>query len=296
MRSLTLSGRGKTIDLYPWLSARAKGTEALAGIVGFGMPDLENFWTAGAGTSRRWRGSKVTPKDISLPVKIYAKDREELTALVSDLAVALDPFTRGGASEEGAARLTFGLADGTKWYRDVVRSAGLDWPRKKSSDDETFIKTSIVFETTDSFWTRTTPDSFEIGVGGIAQPLLPKVAELSLSSTSAFGQVNVINSGDAMAWAEFIVYGPANRALFIGNNGETVSWYGNIDAGNAVKFNMRNGTVTGSNGANRYAGLEAAPFFWAMPPGESEIIVQIEGATASSKCVVRWSPRRWAVV
>src|SRR6478735_5139115 len=100
--SLRILGSGREIDLYPWLAAKAKGHEALAGIVGFGLPEQTNQWFDGAGSGSTWRGARIERRDMRIPMQVYAANRSQLAALLSDLSVALDPFVPAPESERGS--------------------------------------------------------------------------------------------------------------------------------------------------------------------------------------------------
>lgn len=152
--TLRLAGGGKDIDLYPWLTGKARGTEALAGILGFGLSEIQNQWFDGAGSGSTWRGARASRRRISIPLKVYAENRADLTSQLSDLSVALDPFTTHPGVDNGAARLYFGMADDKEWFVEVVRAGGGDWARKVDSNDKTFFKTTIDLEAGDPFWTR----------------------------------------------------------------------------------------------------------------------------------------------
>ena len=295
---LRIEGSGRSADLYSWLTAKAKGMEALAGILGFGLPEIENFWFDGAGAGSSWRGARVGRRQITLPLKVYANSRTELAALLSDLSVILDPFTLTPDYEGGTARLFFGMPDGQEWYADVVRSSGGDWARKTDSDDRRYFKTSVVLEAGDAFWTRTTPESFIIrgGAGADEPTLLPRMAKLRVSSAAAFGVKEVSNVGDTFAWPIFRVSGPTTHVILTGANGETIDWTGTLASGETLTIDMRNGIVEDSLGANRYGGLATAPRFWSIAPGKSRVVVQADNTDEDSSIFAQWWPRRWAVV
>ena len=294
--TLRLVGGGQDIDLYPWLTAKARGTEALAGIVGFGLPTVENQWFDGAGSGRTWRGSRVGSRIINLPLKVYAQNRTDLTAQLSELSIALDPFIPHPGVDNGAARLYFGLADDQEWFVEVVRSGGGEWSRKVDSDDRTYFKTTIQLEAGDPFWTRNDPEKFEVKQVASGNPLLPRIAKLRVGSAAVTGTREVTNIGDTWAWPVIDLTGPATGFTLIGPNGETLDWSGVIGDGETVRIDMRNNTVEKQDGTNLYGGLAPAPRFWYIAPGTSEVQVIIEDMNANSIMTAMWWPRRWAVV
>ena len=296
MDSLRLEGGGKDIDLYPWLNLKTKGAEALAGIVGFGLPGVTNQWFDGAGSTSTLRGSRIERRSINIPLKVYAANRADLTAQLSDLSIALDPFTPRPLGRRGAARLYFGMADENEWFVDVVRSGGGDWSRKVDSDDRTYFKTTITLEAGDPFWTRNEPENFQVELTPSGNPLLPRIARLRVGSTATTGSREVSNVGDTWAWPVMTMKGPATGFTLIGPNGEILQWDGILGAGDTLTIDMRNNTIEDQNGVNHYDGLGPAPRFWYIAPGTSEVSVIIEEMTADSSLIAQWWPRRWAVI
>lgn len=293
--TLRIEGSGKSIDLYPWLSNRVRGSEALAGIVGFGLPDITNQWFSGAGSGDSYRGSRVERRVISIPVQVYARNREELNRTLSDLSQALDPFI-GKNYERGPARLFFGMPDDFEWYVDVARSGSADWSRKVDSDDKTFFKTVLRLEAGDAFWTREEPEDFSVARPPSTATLMPRIARLRVGSTTAFGKRTVTNVGDTFAWPVFTIYGPTTKVELRGPNNETLIWTGSLSSSQRLTIDMRANTVEDQSGANRYNGLSAAPRFWAIAPGESEVYVSADNSTVDTEVYAQWRPRRWAVV
>jgi len=293
--TLRLVGGGKDIDLYPWLTAKAKGTEALAGILGFGLPGVENFWFDGAGSGRTYRGSRVGSRTIQIPLKVYAQNRVDLSAILSDLSVALDPL-RASDVDNGVAQLFFGLADDQEWFVNVVRSGGGDWARKVDSDDRTFFKTTLTLEAGDAFWTRNNPDTFTVKQEPSGNPLLPRFAKLRVASAAVIGTREVTNIGDTFAWPVFTIKGPGTGFELIGPNGEQLVWEGTLLDTDVLTVDMRANTVLDGAGVNRYDGLATAPRFWYIAPGTSEVTVIMDDMTNASLLSASWWPRRWAVV
>lgn len=295
---LRLEGNGRSLDLYPWLNAKARGTEALAGILGFGLPGQNNQWFEGAGAGSSWRGARIPRRSMSIPMQVYAADRSDLTSELDGLAVALDPLM-GNQS-----RLFFGMADNDEWFIDVVRSGGGDWKRKQDSDDRTFFRTTLGLEAGDPFWTRNRPESFEVrrDVSGAAPTLLPRLAKLRLASGAAFGVQEIENIGNTYAWAVFTITGPTTKVTLVGADGEILIWdsaldsLGPLETGDTLTIDMRANTVEDQLGNNRYDGLTTAPRFWSIRPGASQVTVQADNIEDTTSVYAQWWPRRWAVL
>lgn len=295
MDTLRLVGGNREVDLYPWLTAKVKGHEALAGIVGFGLPGVTNFWFDGAGSGSTFRGSRIERRLITIPLWVYASNRTELNELLSDLSIILDPL-RANTVDNGVAQLFFGMPDGNEWFVNVVRAGGLDWARKTDSNDRTYFRTAMYLEAGDAFWTRNNPEKFEVKASVSGSTLLPRFAKLRVGSAATTGDREVTNVGDTFAWPIITVEGPTTGIILTGPNGEVLEWQGTLTASDTLTIDMKNNTVEDQTGANRYNGLGTAPRFWSIAPGESEVSVQLDDITSDSLLVAQWWPRRWAVV
>lgn len=289
-KSLRLvGGNGTTIDLYPFLSASDRGSEALAGITGFGLMEQNNQWFQGAGNGKKWRNATIGSREIAIPLHTFGADATQLTTLLDTLAVAVDPTF-------GQSRLFFGLADGNEWWIDVVRKGKFDWARKVDSDDRTYFNATITLEAGDPFWTRSVPSSFEVRQVVVGQTLLPKFAELRVTSGAAFGVKQVENAGNTISWPTVQVNGPVTHVQLLGANGESLVWDGTLAYGETLYIDMRNSTVIDNYGANRYDGLATAPRFWSIAPGVSNVTVYSTGVNENSFVYMQWFPRRQAVI
>jgi hypothetical protein len=274
--TLTLAGGGKTVDLYPFMKPELRsGTEALAGIEGFGLPPVTPRWFQGAGGST-FRGSRNERRPVAIPLYVFAADRSELNARVDDLGTVLD-------ASYGECVLTIGTDDQEEWYLRLVRTGGGDWKRKQDSDDRKFFKTTITFEAGQPYWERVRPEQFTIEPNDQGQTLLPFFARLQLGSGTAFGTRTVSNPGNTLAWPFWTIDGPTTQLEFIGAEGESLLWEDTLAAGEHLYVDTRKGLVYDDRGpvdGNRYAALAAAPRFWPLKPGQS--IVSVAARDASS--------------
>lgn len=263
----------ENIDLYSWLEDHTQNSiEALAGITGFGLPEVQVRWFEGAGDGKTFRGSRTMPRELEMPIVIQAKDRSALNSLLSDLSRCLSP-------RKGLARLYFGMPDDDMWYIDIVRTGGGDWARKIDSDDERYIKTSLEFGAGDPYWTRERPEVFIMRPQNPDNTLLPYLARLRLSYGGVTGDTVISNIGDADAWPVWTLKGPFSKVTLTGPNGEILQWTGSIAETDYLIIDTKKGMVTDSTGANRYDGLSPAPRFWSVEPGRSVISVVMEDAS-----------------
>lgn len=289
-KSLTLSGGGIEIDLYSWMKNHTlDGAEALEGITGFGLPPQTPRWFEGAGDGAIHRGTRVLPRDIEIPLVVQGADRRILNDMLSKVARVLDP-------RWSPARLSFGLPEGDSWSLEVVRTEGGDWEREREvTDNETWVVTQISLRAGQPFWVRDRSEHFEVSQDMTGRGLMPKLAELQLSSGGAFGTRTVENIGDADAWPIWTIKGPFSRFKFTGPRGEILEWTGTIAANEGLIVDSKAGTIKDFNGVNRYNGLSSGPRFWSIAPGSSRVTVEASDAGAGSHILCEWKPRRWMV-
>jgi hypothetical protein len=270
---LTLSNQFDTIDLYTWLNQGegGEGLEALGGILGFGMTGQKNHWSEGAGHGALYRGSRILPREMSIPLRAQARDRGKLNEVLSRMSSMFLP-------DNGLVRLTYGLPGGETWYCDVIREGGGDFARRsKDSNNRTWYKATVLLKAGDPFWSRNTPGVLVVTQDTSGRGLLPMLAELQLSFTRAFGSITITNPGNVVSPLEWEANGPFTELILTGSNGEVLHWIGEIDAGEGLR--IRRGRVLDFTGANRYDGLQPSPKFWGIAPGVSQITVQAEGTS-----------------
>lgn len=305
-RELILSNSRVSIDLYPWLKLRdteEESIQALEGILGFGFPDQTNQFFEGS-SSTTYRGSRLRPRDIDLPLVISGADRESLNAQLSTLYTALN-------SRYGMSRLSYMAPDGDLWHVDVIRQSGGDYSRERSDTDlEKTLKLKILtLRAPSPLWTRSRPESFRLEQDNTGRGLLPYLAKLEVSSAGAFGRREVLNVGDEDAWPIWTMKGPFTNVRLVGPEGEVLEWTGSILAGNGLVIDSMAATVRDFNGVNRYDGLSAAPRFWAIAPGSSQVSVEMSGTSGGtvipgdpdkvvgrSQILAEWRPRRGTIV
>lgn len=286
--TMTLVGAGRSIALDGLVSG-AGGPQVVTGATGFGSPDVDARWFSGAGDGAAWRGSRVQARDIALPLFIEGS-REELQAHLSAIAEALAP-------SESPARLYVSDAVGEAWWADVVRVGSGDFDRRAS-----WVRLTLTLRAGDPFWTREDASQQTVRASGTGRGLLGTGRSLSMlrvSSGQALGAVLVENPGDAPAWPVTILEGPGTALTLASPTGQTLTWEGNLLAGQRRVFDHRAGTLVDPDDTtgdpNRYDELGPAPLFWSLPPGNSTVTVELTGASSASSVTLSWRPRRWLV-
>ncbi|MFI5942207.1 phage tail family protein [Streptomyces uncialis] len=258
------------------------GYQALAGVTGMGLPQLSAQWLEGAGDGASYRGRRVLPRDIDIPLDIVGRDRTHLSELVTRLVrVLADECT-----------LTVTDSSGARWSTPVRWTGGgaID-PGAGQRDAQTV----ITLRAPSPYFLAEAGQTVTIG-GATAAPFLSALSAMPLAASQAIGDVQLTNDGDVAAYPVFQVYGPGDNFKAIGPDGQTLHYTGTITATGSITVDMGAGTVRDGSGANVYRYLATAPRFWSVPPGTSTVSVALLNTTAASRIVVSWRPRKWVVI
>lgn len=288
---LTLEGAGLVLSLNDHIDNDPDGGfAALAGLDGFGLPEVDTRWFEGAGDGASYRGARVRSRDLNLPVMVSGASRDAVLARLSMLATVLAPTA-------GIATLRVSLGTGEEWRLGVVRVGGGSWTwSSEETDSEQWVETTLTLRAPDPFWVREEVALRTIRAAGLGRGLLRPGASLTalrLASGQVIGDVVVENPGDAPAYPVVTLTGPATSATFTSPSGERYTWAGSLAAGQTRTFDHLAGTVVDQAGVNRYAELGASPRFWAIPPGSRTASLAVLGTSSASAVDLAWRPRRW---
>ncbi|MGW3336213.1 phage distal tail protein [Streptomyces sp. NPDC001009] len=278
---LELSSASDRLDLAG-VEADGVGFQALAGITGLGLPQLSVQWLEGAGDGAAYRGRRVLPRDIDIPLDIVGRDRPHLAELVTRLArVLADECT-----------LTYIDSEGVRWSTAVhwIGGGAID-PGAGERDAQTV----ITLRAPSPYFLADSPQTVTIG-GAAVGAFLSSMSSMPLASSQAIGSVQLSNEGDVPAFPVWEVTGPGDSFKAISPTGETLQWSGTLAAGEKLIVDMGAGTVKDGTGTNRYSLLNTAPRFWSLPAGSSTVTASLLNTTTASKVVCSWRPRKWVVV
>lgn len=285
-----LAGPDDTFTFHANDMGGSTGTTALAGLTGTGLPPRQNQWFEGAGNGARWRGARVGPRQIFMPIDLIGPDRGFLLEEMGRLAKIFDPE---------ASHPVLRLIDpaGDAWETEVVFLGGLDdWAWGRETDGRTRVRSSLLLQSGDPYWTRDAPSSFEVKVTSVGRGLLPKLSRLKLTSSQAMGSRTVESPGDTTAYPVWVIVGPGSNFTATSSRGEVLRWEGTLAAGEVLTLDARNKTARDATGANRYDKMSTAPKFWSFRPGTSTVSVTMDGATTASRITASWRPRRQLMI
>jgi hypothetical protein len=260
------------------------GFQALAGATGLGLPQLAVQWLEGAGDGAAYRGRRVLPRDIDIPLDIVGRDRVHLSELVTRLARVL--------ADESGLTLTYVDNEGVRWSTAVAWVGGGEMDAGAGSRD---VQTVITLRAPSPYFLSESPQTVTIG-GATAGAFLSSMSSMPLASSQAIGTVQLSNEGDVAAYPVWEVTGPGDNFKAISPTGKMLHWTGTLTAGQKLIVDMGAGTVKDGTGANRYASLATAPQFWSVVPGTSTATASLLNITSASKVVCSWRPRKWVVI
>lgn len=239
---------------------------------GLGLTQRLVEWAESPAGGGRVKSSRVGMRDAELPVVILGDSSDEVRAMQGQLGRVLStsPVLVVALDDGGKYRLPFEWVGGGN---DSLPFEGA-----------TELELSITIRCPDPYWVSDDPVQIgPIGLTGEPVGLLPDLAELQVMGSSAFGDVQVENPGDAEAPVTWMITGPGGPATVeLGGRGFVLDTV--LEAGESVT--VRKGdlgwTVTDQTGASRYADLGPAPKFPSIPVGESTGSVLMTNAGAGS--------------
>lgn len=277
------------------VSLTGYGVEALSGVTGLGLPPVAVNWIEGAGDGATWRGERIQPRDIDIPLYVRAPDRAQLEVTVARLAKIL---TR-------EVTLWWVEDNGDEWGVTCHRMGGGVYAYGKDTLGETELQTVVTLRAGKPFWTARRPSTRVIRSSNAGRGLLKDASSLSmlrLSGSTADGTILFENPGDASAYPVWTVQGPiagdaTHDALqVVSPTGEQFIWDGVLADGETLTIDTERARVFDQNGANRYADLLPAPRLWAIPPGQSQATIVAFGTSSNTRITATWFARKWAVI
>lgn len=244
----------------------------LTGTKGFGIPSTVLRISDSALDGGVFRQSKRGVREIDLNVQTYGVDRATTEAALRRLANILQ-------NTSGPATLTATYADNSTWAIQVYYAGGGETIFGQAAG-WTFADWPLILQCPQPYWVSGTAQTFTVSQANTGRGMLPKLANLKLTSTSAIGTVTVNNTlGDVPSYPVWKAYGPMDSLTI--NNGSVGFVYNSpITAGDVVTIDTYAGTVTNAAGTNVYSNLSAAPKFFTIPPGTSS--ANVLGANVTS--------------
>lgn len=295
MTSLHLFNASDMLDLSSY-THEGSGVQVTSGLTGMGLPGVDVQWLEGAGDGATYRGRRVLPRDLDLPLFIEGRDRAHLKDLVRRLTLILaDNPTLRFTDEEGDA-----------WVLDVQRVGGGSYAYGKDTYSDTDLFMTITLRAGNPFWTRERASSVFVSASATATGFLDKLVSMELVGSVLTGEVAIDNTGTAPAFPLWTVEGPFTSFEARSPSGAGFRFKASLAPGESITIDVAKGTVVDNLGRNRYADLDKAPRLWQIPPGMTNITAKLDGASPGilrdgkwvgrSSIRVSWRPRVWMVV
>lgn len=267
------------------VATTGRGTEALAGVTGLGLPPVNVQWRAGAGDGALYRGKRVPRRDIDIPIYIGHGSREELKAAMRKFALIVSD------------QMWLRWVDGDEsWRLRCVRTGGGGYSYGEDTTGEGDLMTVLTVTAGDPYWEsgRTATKLITPSTG--AGLLNGSLSKLGVSGSQALGSITLDNTGDADAYPVWTVTGPGDTFYAENERGESFTWNGTLGAGEKLIVDTQAGTVEDENGNNKYADMGTAPQLWKLPPGVTSATAQLSNAVAGTSIECKFRPRKYAVI
>jgi hypothetical protein len=286
MPYLALANNADLLSLN-MIDANGTGLEAGPGVAGLGMPPVATQWIEGAGDGSLYRGRRILPRDVDIPIQISAPDRAGLEGWLSRLYTML----------AAPCEIRWVLDDGEYWAVRAAYTGDSGYATGADTNGDDFLKTVITLRAGDPLWKYSRAHHIEAQVD-LSRGLLDggSLAELRVSTSQLQAEVTVDNTGDAPTWPLWEVTGPAQTLTVVAGPDAWFEWGGTLTAGQRLVINAQARTVIDGTGANRYGELAAGPRFFHLPPGKSRILLGANSIDESTRVLCRWWPKRWGVV
>ncbi|WP_326554678.1 phage tail family protein [Micromonospora sp. NBC_01813] len=277
------------------VSLTGYGVEALSGVTGLGLPPVAVNYIEGAGDGAVYRGERIQPRDLDIPLYVRAPDREQLKVTTSRL-------TRILTSE---IRLWWVEDNGEEWGLVCRRLGGGGYIYGKDTVGYDEAQTVVTLRAGQPLWQARNPMSRVIVSANAGRGLLKGDTSLSMlrvSGSAANGVILFESPGDAKAVPVWTIRGPIqgdgeHPALeAISPTGERFAWDGVLSADDTLTIDTGRALVYDQAGVNRYDDLLPAPRLWRIPSGQSRATIMALGTGGTTRITATWYPRKWAVI
>ncbi|MFF8980173.1 phage tail protein [Streptomyces cellulosae] len=238
----------------------------------------------------RLRHVQPQPRTIVWPLLVKGADH---TGFVTNWRALARAFTR--TLRDGPGVLEVARPDGTARRIEVHYQSGFDGQGRTASGI-TWDSAVITLWCEDPYWVDTVPQTLHRESGAAVDYLKPFP---SVSSSQVLGATTVTNPGDVEVWPVWHITGPATAITFTREDtGDTFTLtmantvHGNLLAGEPVTISTDPPRVRSGTGENLVAGLNwPAAVLWSLPPGQTPVTFQLDGAAVGSAVDLTYHPR-----
>ncbi|MEU0458652.1 phage tail protein [Streptomyces sp. NPDC006129] len=244
----------------------------------------------------RLRHVQPQPRTIVWPVLVKGADHTTFTRNWRRLARAFTRTLRlgpGGVRVPGT--LEVARPDGTARRIAVYYSSGWDG-LGDTATGITWDSAVLTLWCEDPYWVDVVPQTVHRETGAQEDYLVPYP---TVSSSQVLGATTVMNPGDVDVWPQWLITGPASAITFTREDtGEAFTLdmaetaHGPLLAGETVTVSTDPPRVRSGTGENLVAGLNwPEAVLWSLPPGDTSVTFQLDGAAAGSAVDLTFYPR-----
>lgn len=273
-----LGSNGDVIELR-----ETTGTYQLpAGLTGTGMLQRDVELIEGPGIS--WvRSVRSKPREINLPILLLTSSRTGQQAAQRRLARALQ------WSDTTPPQLRWASETTERYLLDVTYQGGSETTWGSRTGTPKYTRWLLSLLAPDGYWRAENPVNLPVLTTEVGDPLLPNLANLNVSPASLSGLVDLTNPGEVDAPPIWQLHGPWT-ALTLALAGDELS-FDAVDSSTLLTVDCMEATVIDASGVNRYDLLGAAPRFFLIPDGSSQLEITATGTDTSTVITGHFYPR-----
>lgn len=270
------------------------------GCTGLDMPPIELDTVPVIGLDGGFRmGFTVQPRDITIPVRIEARNESEFRTRFAALVRACWP-TRSFSDVEGGFLHVTSTNAGRRFI-EASFVGGLEGDDALERGGDTWYKALLKFRSVDPYWQSlaTTQVTFSIGATKQFFPLQLGAGALRLNPNATFGTYFNPIVGDAPAYPSWQIDGPFDGFSVTNSfRRESFTFSGSVPVGGIVFLDHNPRGAYPLMVTNLPAGhpLKEDPYsavvwpssYWSLASSYDRVMVDVSGATAATKATLSY--------
>lgn len=259
------------------------------GVAGFGKAPVKVRIDENASDGGTFRFSRRSIREIDLPVVVTGTDRADVEVKLRRLARILDDSTGTGTM------ITVTYKNGEVWQIEGHNVSGATGTYGENGL-LTFQRWVLVFQCPQPYWVRQQAVSYSVSAASAGRGLFDpnSMVNMKVAASQVLGTVYIDNPGDVASQPVYVLNGPFDSATIL-QNGIGFSYEVPVASGKSVTINTVKGTVIDQDGVNKYANLSAAPKFFTIPTGSSQVSMTAINSTSATTLQLNFQPRKEVV-
>lgn len=281
---LRLENNGDVIDVSTYLP---DGFLQELGARGFGVAPTRLNIREGAGPGGRWKSTKRLTRDIDLPLIIFGDTRTEIKQKMHRLIKLLnDTFS--------VPTLYVVYPDEPEVFVNVHYGGGADPVFGVDTNRRTWARWTLTLRAPQPYWTSVQARNASLRAANSGRGLIKdtSLSKLRVSSSQTIGTFTIVNPGDVDAFPVWTIVGPGDTfAAHRVADGVGFTYDEPITNLNPITVDTRQKTVRDASGENMYGNLGTAPKLFSLPPGTSQVSVELTNSDSDSLVSLYFQPR-----